>query len=248
MTQALRTFVRSTVALNLLLFSACAAVAQVGAPSKFVNTQINVLSAETFLDSPKREFVVGENIKLVHPVRRGEAMPRVSLRFFPTAQNSLIPTELAFHNPCYVYVSLLMDVFIEKDGTIYINPPTKSWLRAVPGIGLETSYFTLVFERAAAEPEFGYQLFRLNGGDREDYFAKQGFMIAVKPGSAKSTEAELREQANWAAVSWSENVKTAQTVNDNKHECRWLKLKTVQSNGEKVLVAQADSDCEPITP
>lgn len=241
---------RSIAAVIFLLgsLSVTGAGAQTGSVSQFTNTQIRVLDSAAFLDMPKRDFKVGENLKFVHPIRAGARNEAVVLRIFPTSKNQPIPTELAFHNPCYVYLSVLMDVFVEGNGTIYINPPTKEWLTAIPGQGLATSYFTLVFERASAQQEFGLQFFRLNGGDRKEYFSERGFMISVAPGSATATEKELREQAAAANESWVRNRQIAQTVNDSKHECRWLKLVKGSVPGGPMVLAQADPDCEPFVP
>jgi len=249
MTQSPRILLRLC---TLAAFLGCSLVsfasAQAGSDSKFTDTKVDVLAHSTFLTNPKRQFFVGEDFNFVH--RKGDTASTqgVVLRMFPTFRDQAIPPELAFHNPCYVYLSMIASVKVQSDETFFINGPTKEWLKAVPGEGMRASFFTFVFERGVAPEIPTAEFFRLNGGDRDEYFKQKGFMIAVLPGSMTFTDKEVRDLAEAARGAWYRNKGIAESVNDEKHECRWLKLKR-QALGDGVeLVALADTDCDPYIP
>lgn len=238
---------RTLVACTLALFAEMV-FAQPGSPSKFANGSIDVLDANSFLTSPSHSFNIGEDMTFMRSAD-GKAHLHgqpVVLRIFPTVPNRLVPFEIARHEPCFVYVSVLQSIRFDEHGSFFVNHATTEWLTAVKNVGLKPAFYTFVFERGDY-PDFGMQFFRLFDADREPYF-KRGILVRIDPLTPPHPSDEVNARADTNEDHWRQNKKAADDTNSPELKCHVAHLAAASDGDEEGAVLALADDCEPLIP
>ncbi|MGS0755957.1 hypothetical protein ACVBEH_15670 [Roseateles sp. GG27B] len=109
---------------------------------------------------------------------------------------------------------------------------------------MKSAHYLLVFEQGGGD---GHGLFRLNGGDRADYF-RRGLMIEVAP-SRTFAQAEVDLQAEKEKADTA-TILAAARINDPKSTCYITRVASMDTtDGEPIMLAfNEDCDSAMLTP
>lgn len=235
------------LALPCVLAAAAACGAAHAEPAKFASAKLEVLQATRFVNEPAGTSYLS-NLELVFTQRPAPAQVRkdaeVAARVFTLNPGESVPKEWAVFEPCWVYLSNLMKVHVNVNGTIKLGTLTKEWLRATLGGPMASGHYLVVFESGGGDR---HDLFRLNRADRDDYF-KHGLIIEVRP-ARSFTRAETDAQASDQDRARVE-ILAAARINDRKATC-YIAHATAAADagGSAPLYALSDDcDAESLTP
>lgn len=218
--------------------------AESSAGAKFASGKLLVLDASSYVNPPSGAFKSNQELTLTRKQLNppgGNPGP-VAVRIFSLHPGEKVPTQWAVFEPCWVYLSTLLQVKLNPSGSINLFSLSKEWLTAVKGEPMKSAHYLLVFEQGGGD---GHGLIRLNGADRADYF-RRGLRIEVEPSRA-FTQAEVDQQAAQDKLD-AAKVKDAARVNDAKATCYITRLADAgaadAADGSPVALALSD-DCDP---
>lgn len=232
--------------IRVLLLLATAGVATnvlaVESPSvaRFANGKLLVVDARHYLSDPVVAFKSNQQLTFT---RRQMNPPEVdskpvSVRIFSLHPGEKVPTPWAAFEPCWVYLSTLLQVQVNPSSTINLFTLTKEWLTAVKGEPMKAAQYLLVFEQGGGDD---HGLFRLNGGDQADYF-RRGLLVEVTP-SRSFSQAEVDLQAENEKANRAK-VLAAARINDPKSTCYITRVASIGTIDEEPSILALNEGCD----
>jgi len=227
-----------------LLFALAVAAPAMAEPSAFQQASLQVLDARAYVNEADGiSFASNDPLTLTRRIpasgARNDAAP-VSVRIFSLAPGQTVPSAWAVFEPCWVYFSSLLPVRVNASGTFNLFTLNMLWLRAVKGGTMQAARYLLVFEQGDGD---GQKMFRLNEGDRADYF-RHGLLIEVHP-EGSFGRAETDKQADAAEASrqqWQEEAKR----NTPQRNCYSARLQRNANAQDADLTTLAlNESCDP---